>query len=108
MMRKLNSTKFFCLLLTFMNLKGNIDTQALEAHHTVLQLLETKDDAVISNQKNSEAFQIIASDLKAAIERPMKNDSQDLTNKIPCLDKSAKYRARPEKVGTVFIVIFIF
>ena len=39
-------------------------------------------------------------DLQAAenYRTALKQKTADLTNKIPCLDRSAKYRARPDKV----------
>jgi septal ring factor EnvC (AmiA/AmiB activator) len=57
---------------------------------------ETKDEEVPTQQA-------VESDFEATehYRESLRKNTEDLTNKIPCLDKSAKYRARPEKVWTV-------
>ena len=85
----------FYLLISFVNVMG--ETEKLDLESNQLQKApETKTEEVPTQQAvktdSEETEQYRAS---------LRQNTEDLTNKIPCLDKSAKYRARPEKVRTL-------
>ena len=52
----------------------------------------TSEEVGVGSGNTEEAVELYKSHLE--------RNTQDLTNKIPCLDKSAKYRARPEKASS--------
>ena len=97
--KKLDMINVFYLLISFVNVMGEIEKLDLESDQLLSQLEkapETKDEEVTTQQaveSDSEATEQYRTSLR--------KNTEDLTNKIPCLDKSAKYRARPEKVRTV-------
>ena len=107
-MKTLYMIKVFHLLISFVNVMGEIGKLDLESNKLLTQLPnapETKDEEVTTQQaveSDSEATEQYRTSLR--------KNTEDLTNKIPCLDKSAKYRTRPEKVRTVgsFITSGIF
>ena len=93
--KKLDMINVLYPLIYFMNVMGEIEKLDLESNQ-LQKALETKDEEVLTQQaveSESEATEQYRASLR--------KNTEDLTNKIPCLDKSAKYRARPEKVRTV-------
>ena len=91
-MTKLDMINLFYLLISFVNVMGKNEELDLESNQLLTQLPkapETKYEEVTTQQA-------VESDSEAT-----RKNTEDLTNKIPCLDKSAKYRARPDKVRTV-------
>ena len=98
-MKTLDMIKVFYLLISFVNVMGEIEKLDLESNQLLTQLPnapETKDEEVPTQQA-------VESDFEATEQyrESLRKNTEDLTNKIPCLDKSAKYRARPEKVRTL-------
>jgi septal ring factor EnvC (AmiA/AmiB activator) len=97
--KKLDMINVLYLLISFVNVMGENEKLKLESDQLLSQLEkapETKDEEVLTQQA-------VESDSEATAQyrASLRKNTEDLTNKIPCLDKSAKYRARPEKVRTV-------